>query len=47
MYRISPALNVPGFVLRLDASADAPSLCVLARNADASATSARTYDSGH
>ena len=47
MYRISPALDAPGGVLRLDASSDAPSLCVLPRSADASAKSARTYDSEH
>jgi hypothetical protein len=47
MHRISPALDAPGCVLRLDAATAAPSLCVLARNADAWARSARIYDSGH
>jgi len=45
MYRISPGIAIPRSVLRLDASTDAPSLCVLARNADSSGRSARTYDS--
>ncbi|MEE8405725.1 MAG: hypothetical protein V3S32_01095 [Acidimicrobiia bacterium] len=47
MHRTSPALNAPDGVLRLDAATAAPSLCVLVRNADAWARSARTYDSGH
>ena len=47
LHRISPALDTPGCVLRLDAVQTAPSLCVLARATDASARSARTYDSGH
>ena len=47
MHRILPALDAPDCVLRLDAVTTAPSLCVLARNADASATSVRTHDTGH
>jgi len=35
-HRISPAPGVPGGVLRLDASTDASSLCVLAPNAECS-----------
>jgi hypothetical protein len=30
-HRISPPLDAPGFVLRLDAATAAPSLCVLVR----------------
>jgi len=41
--RISPALDAPGGVLRLDASTDAPSLCVLAGNAESSETCCRYY----
>ena len=44
MHRILPDLDFPGGVLRLDAVITAPSLCVLARNADASAISVLTYD---
>ncbi|GMQ93835.1 MAG: hypothetical protein BMS9Abin12_1315 [Acidimicrobiia bacterium] len=47
MHRISPGHSVPGCVLRLDAVQIAPSVCLLANNADASGRSARTYDSGH
>jgi len=36
--RVSPVLDVPGGVLRLDAVQTAPALCVLARNADATET---------
>jgi len=35
-HRISPALDAPGCVLRLDASTDASSLCVLAPNGECS-----------
>ena len=47
MRRISPAIDAPDGVLRLDGAWAAPSLCVLVRNADASARSARTHDPGH
>ena len=52
MHRISPSVDIPGCVLRLNACTDAPSLLRLqckfwAMNANASAKSARTYDSGH
>ncbi len=47
MHRIAPALDAPGGILLLDVSTDAPSSCVLARNADDSAKSARTHDSEH